>query len=302
MELKFIEIFYRVVEERGFSNAANALFLTQPTISSHIKTLEDEVGLQLLDRLGRDVVPTKAGEVLYKYAKEIINLKTGALQAISEFKGTIKGKLMIGGSTIPGEYILPEYIAKFKNSHPEITVSLKIGDTQKITDMVSDGSVEIAVVGAKPDNERFDCRQFLEDKIVLAASQKHFKHIKKEIDINEFKKLPLVIREKGSGTQRSVEGYLKRQGVNPDELNIAAEVSSTEGLKQSVKTGMGAAFLSRFAIKEVVPCKTLREITVKGLEIPRHFYIITNKARVLSPICQSFIKTLWNPPDKLKIL
>ncbi|OGP30961.1 MAG: hypothetical protein A2073_03790 [Deltaproteobacteria bacterium GWC2_42_11] len=292
MELKFLEIFCKVVEERSFSKTADALHLTQPTISSHIKAIEDEAGIQLLDRLGRSVIPTKAGEILYKYAKEILNTKNSAIQALNQFKGAARGSLIIGGSTIPGEYILPEYIARFKKTHPEVLITLKIGDSQDIVDMVSNGSIEMGVIGSKPNNARFDFREFLKDKLVLVASQGHFKHIKKEISVKELKELPFIIREKGSGTRKSMEGYLKENRIYPDDLNIVAEVASTEAVKQSVKTGIGTAFLSEFAVKSELPYKILRKINVRGLDITRHFYIITDRLRAVSPVCQTFIKSL----------
>src|SRR3990167_7380905 len=284
MELRYLEIFCKVVELKSFSKAAEALFLTQPTISNHIKALEDEAGIQLLDRLGRNVLPTKAGEILYSYAKEIVKLKSNAAQELNKFMGNVKGSLIIGGSTIPGEYILPEYIAQFKKAHPDVAVTLRLGDTQDITDMVMDGSIEMGVIGSKADDKRIDCREFLKDELALVASAKHFKGIKSQIDIKELKKLPFIIREKGSGS--------KKNGVSMEDLNIAAEVGSTEAVKQSVRAGIGVSFISLFAVKDEIPRKTLRRISIKGFHVSRHFYIATDKARAISPICQSFMKTL----------
>lgn len=292
MELRYLEIFCKVVELKSFSKAASELFLTQPTISNHIKTLEDEVGIQLLDRLGRNVVPTKAGEILYKYAREIVNLKQNAKQALDEFGGNIRGGLVIGGSTIPGEYILPEYIGRFKKTHPNITVTLKIGDTQDIIDMIMDGIVEAGVIGSIADDKRIECREFSKDELVLVASSRHFKGIKNQIGIKDLKNIPLIVREKGSGSRKTLEDVLKKNGVNMNELNIAAEVGSTEAVKQSVRAGIGASFLSLFAVKNEIPRKILRKISIKGFHVSRHFYIATNKARAISPICRSFIKTL----------
>ena len=281
-----------LVEERSFSKTADALHLTQPTISSHIKAIEDEAGIQLLDRLGRSVIPTKAGEILYKYAKEILNTKNSAIQALNQFKGAARGSLIIGGSTIPGEYILPEYIAQFKKAHPDVAVTLRLGDTQDITDMVMDGSIEMGVIGSKADDKRIDCREFLKDELALVASAKHFKGIKSQIDIKELKKLPFIIREKGSGSRKTLEETLKKNGVSMEDLNIAAEVGSTEAVKQSVRAGIGVSFISLFAVKDEIPRKTLRRISIKGFHVSRHFYIATDKARAISPICQSFMKTL----------
>ncbi|MBI5327739.1 MAG: LysR family transcriptional regulator [Deltaproteobacteria bacterium] len=295
MELKFLEIFCKVVELKSFSKAASELFLTQPTISNHIKTLEDAAGIQFLDRLGRNVLPTKAGEILYRYAKEIVKLKSNAIQELNEFMGNVKGSLIIGGSTIPGEYILPEYIAKFKMAHPDVAVTLKLGDTQDIIDMIMDSTVEIGVIGSKPVNERIDSREFIEDELVLVAPTKHFKGIRNQVGIRDLEKLPLIMREKGSGSRKALEQTLKKNGINIEELNIAAEVGSTEAVKQSVRAGIGISFLSRFAVKDEIPRKTLRKISVvNGFNISRHFYIATDKARAISPICQAFINNLLN--------
>ncbi|MBI3753993.1 MAG: LysR family transcriptional regulator [Deltaproteobacteria bacterium] len=295
MELRYLEIFCKVVELKSFSKAASELFLTQPTISNHMKTLEDEAGIQLLDRLGRNVLPTKAGEILYGYAREIVKLKSNAVQELNKFMGSVKGSLIIGGSTIPGEYILPGYIAQFKKAHPDVVVTLRLGDTQDITDMVMDGSIEMGVIGSKADDRRIDCREFLKDELALVASAKHFKGIKNQIDMKDLKKLPFIMREKGSGSRRALEETFKKNGVNMDELNIAAEVGSTEAVKQSVRAGIGVSFLSLFAVKDEIPRKILRKISIQGFHVSRHFYIATDKARAISPICQSFIKTLARP-------
>ena len=292
MELRYLEIFCKVVELKSFSKAAEALFLTQPTISNHIKALEDEAGIQLLDRLGRNVLPTKAGEILYRYAKEIVKIKSNAVQELNKFMGNVKGSLIIGGSTIPGEYILPEYIAQFKKAHPDVVVTLSLGDTQDITDMVMDGAIEMGVIGSKADDKRIDCREFLKDELVLIAAAKYFKGIKNQIGIKDLKKLPFIMREKGSGSRKALEETLKKNGVSIETLNIAAEVGSTEAVKQSVRADIGVSFLSLFAVKDEIPRKTLRKISIKDFRVSRHFYIATDKARAISPICQSFIKTL----------
>lgn len=292
MELRYLEIFCKVVELRSFSKAASALFLTQPTISNHIKALETEIGIRLLDRMGRDVMLTKAGEVLYRYAREIVILKDNAIQATHQFIGSVKGRLVIGGSTIPGEYILPEYIGRFKRAHPDVSVLLKIGDSQEIINMLIDGAVEMGIVGSRPDDRRIDCKEFLKDELVLVASLRHFKEIKKQINAKDIKSLPLIIREQGSGSRKAFEENLKKSGIDIEDLNITAEMGSTEAVKQAVMAGVGVSFISRFAVKDEMPDKTLKQISIRDFNITRHFYIITHKARAISPICQSFIKDI----------
>ncbi|MBI3080569.1 MAG: LysR family transcriptional regulator, partial [candidate division NC10 bacterium] len=137
MDIHALEVFCRIVEMRSFSRAAEAVSLTQPTVSGHIKNLEEEAGTRLLDRLGKEVRPTKAGEILYRYATEILRLRAAAQQALDEHKGRLRGSLRIGGSNIPGEYILPALLARFKARHPEIALSLRVGSSREVVAAVA---------------------------------------------------------------------------------------------------------------------------------------------------------------------
>ena len=153
MDLRQLEVFCKVVELKSFSRAAEAIFLTQPTVSQHVSALESFFNLQLLDRMGKEILPTHAGELLYQYAQEILHLKEKACQSLSHYAGKKSGHLRVGASTIPGEYILPALIGSFKEQFPEITVTLSIGDTRQIVDAVTAGRIEIGVVGAKIRSE-----------------------------------------------------------------------------------------------------------------------------------------------------
>jgi len=148
MDLWRLQIFSRVVELRSFSRAAKAVYLSQPTVSSHIKDLENHFECKLVDRLGREVIPTKAGSLLYSYATKIIALKQEAENALAEFQGKIKGRLTIGGSTIPAGYILPPLLGRFKDDYPEVVVTLVQSDTERIIRDTLEGNVELGIVGA----------------------------------------------------------------------------------------------------------------------------------------------------------
>lgn len=148
MDFWQLTIFCKVVEFKSFSRAAEAIHLSQPTVSSHIKDLEEHCGFRLLDRLGKEVLPTKAGELLFTYAKRLLALRDETESALSQFRGITKGSLTLGGSTIPGGYILPEVIGRFVKSHPEVQISLIIRDTREIADGILNGDVELAVTGA----------------------------------------------------------------------------------------------------------------------------------------------------------
>ena len=168
MDIRALEVFCKIVELKSFSRAAEAVYLTQPTLSGHIKGLEEFVGLKLLDRLGREVVPTKAGELLYGYAKQVLAMRNQAIQALEEYKGSLKGHLIIGGSNIPGEYVLPALLARFKARYPDVFMTLKIADSREIARGVLEGTYELGAVGAKFDDGQLVFLKFLEDELVLA--------------------------------------------------------------------------------------------------------------------------------------
>src|SRR6266851_6491364 len=161
MDLRRLEIFAKVAELGSFSRAAEALFLTQPTVSEHVRALEDELGVQLLDRLGRGATPTHAGRLLLGYARRMLALQREARQALDQFQGRMSGELVVGGSTIPGEYVLPALIGTFKTKYPDISVSLLIGDSRQVTEWVEDGRVELAIVGARPTQRVLDARELM---------------------------------------------------------------------------------------------------------------------------------------------
>ena len=289
MELKYIEIFCAVAELKNFSKAAQALHLTQPTVSIHIKSLEDEFSTRLFDRMGRTVLLTQAGEILYRYAKEIVQLKEDARLAMENLEGTMSGRLIIGASTIPGEYILPSFLARFKDSYPGIFPALKIGDSSDIYKSVLEGEVDVGIVGAVIRDSNIVSRKFLDDELVLVSSA-----ILKSstLDTGALKKIPLLVREPGSGSRGTLEKHLKKIGLAIEDLNVVAEVGSSQALIQAVESGMGMAFISRLSIVREIENKVLKTVQLKRIKIKRNFYIITHRLRFKSRICETFIEFL----------
>jgi DNA-binding transcriptional LysR family regulator len=289
MELRHLEIFCKIVELKSFSKAADALYLTQPTLSSHIKALESTLDTRLLDRLGREVIPTKAGSILYSYAKEIVRLKKEAKQALNQFLGKIAGSLDIGGSNIPGVYILPSLLCEFKRTYPDISVTLKIGDTKEIAEMILEGKVEIGVVGARIEDSTIENSEFLKDFLILVAPQSYNGG---KISKKGLKEVPLIFREKGSGSRLVLEKTFAEHGIDIADLNIVAELGSTEAVKQAVKSGLGLSVLSKRAVQDELVTNVLKEVKTEYLSIHRSFYIITHKQRVKSPLCETFLEFL----------
>jgi DNA-binding transcriptional LysR family regulator len=293
MELRYLEIFCKVVEQKSFSKAAEALSLTQPTVSIHIRALEDEFKTKFLDRLGRTVAPTRAGEILYRYARDIVRLKEEAEGSLGEFSGKITGGLMVGASTIPGEYILPALMSKFKKVYPKVVPVLRVSDTRGIYGMVLTGEVDVGVVGSQIKDRNIISKRFLDDELILVAPAS-FKGAR--VSRAGLKNVPVIVRERGSGTRATLEAALNKNGIDIERLNVAGEMGSTRALIEAVRSGMGLSFISRRAVKEDIRRGLLRGIEIKGLRIKRNFHIITHRLRANSPICKAFIEFLSENP------
>lgn len=187
-DLRQLEIFCKVVELGSFSKAASTVFLAQASVSERIATLEGMVGTKLLDRLGRQVIPTKAGELLYKHAVLLLDMKKTACLEMEHFLGMKQGELQMGGSTIPGEYILPRVIGGFHQKYPFVSVILNIGDTSEIVDHVLEGNVELGVVGSQSSKKGLIHHEVWKDELVLAIPSTHPWANKKEVSIEKLQR------------------------------------------------------------------------------------------------------------------
>jgi DNA-binding transcriptional LysR family regulator len=292
MDLKTLEVFCKIVELGSFSRAAEAVSLTQPTVSGHIKALESEVGIRLLDRVGKRVRPTRAGELLYGYSRRILVLREEAQQALSEHKGGLKGHLPIGGSSIPGAYILPSLVGAFKRDHPDVTIALCIRDSREVVRSVIEGTYELGVVGARFEEGRVRYDPFGRDELVLAVPASHPWAGRTSVRLHELEGQPFVLRERGSGTRKVMEAALAAQKMDPGALRVALEVTGSEAVRQVLKAGVGVAVISRRAIEDDVRNGTLAALRVSGIKLVRDFYLVTHKSRSRSPVADAFLAFL----------
>ena len=290
MDIRKLEVFCKVYELRSFSRAGDETYLSQPTVGGHIKSLEDHLGCRLFDRLGKEVVPTRAGDILYEHAVKIIQLREETERAISLFQGKLKGKLLVGGSTIPGDYILPALLGEFRETYPDVVTSLKVGDTKQIVDMVLDAEIEVGMVGARLEHPSVIYHVFQEDELILAAAYGNTFSQRAPLSLGDLTTIPFVLREYGSGTRITLEQALREFSFGLKKFNVVAEMGSTQAVKEAVRAGMGLSILSRRAVEDEIRFNLLVEIPVKGLAIKRHFYLVTHRSRTMFPICQAF----WN--------
>jgi DNA-binding transcriptional LysR family regulator len=298
MDLRRLEIFAKVAELGSFSRAAEALFLTQPTISEHVRALEDELGVQLLDRLGRGATPTRAGQLLLGYARRMLTLSREAHQALERFQGRMSGELVVGGSTIPGEYVLPALIGRFKAKYPDISISLRIGSTRQVSDWLEDGRVEVGVLGARPAVRAVECKELMSDELVVVVPSSHPWATRRTATLGDLQKEPMVVRERGSGSREAVEHALQEAGVSLASLRLVGEMGSTQAIKQAVRAGVGIALISRRAVEDECRAGLLACVKVKDLRVARAFYLATHRDRTRSPLAQAFVEFIESQPPE----
>jgi DNA-binding transcriptional LysR family regulator len=288
MDSRQLEVFVKVAELGSFSRAAGALFLTQPTVSEHVRALEEELGLRLLDRLGRGATPTKAGQLLLSYARQILQLQRDARQALEQFQGRMSGELVVGASTIPGEYVLPPLIGRFKEKYPDISISLLIGDTRQALDWLLEGKVEVAVVGAQVPQQPLEYRELMPDELVVVVSSGHPWHGRKTVTLDDVRAEPLIVRERGSGSRHALERALEEVGLDLGDFRVVAEMGSTQAIKQAVKAGVGVSLISKRAVEDECRASLLWCVKVKDLRFSRFFYLATHRGRTRSPLAEAF--------------
>jgi DNA-binding transcriptional LysR family regulator len=290
MDIHHLRVFASVYRNKSFSKAAEELNLTQPTVSDHIRALEEELNCKLFDRLSRKILPTKEAGALIGRAQEIIEKTEGFKDILREIKKDLSGHLVIGASTIPGTYILPGLTSSFRKKHPSVLFEVAVSDSREIINKVAEHELLIGIVGARLEAKQVDYEQFLDDELIAIAADSF--EAKKSIAITELLAFPIVMREQGSGTRREFEKILEREGIDPSRLNIAGIFGSTDAIKQAVKECMGISIISRKSVKDELRCGMLREIKIKDADMKRQFYIITHRKRTMPHLYKAFLDYL----------
>ncbi len=285
MDIHHLKIFVSVYQNRSFSKASAALFISQPTISEHIKNLETELDCKLFDRLGRTILPTAEAELILPHALQVIEELGRVGEALQQNRGTIRGRLTVGASTIPGTYLLPALAAAFKQDNPQVSFEICIHDTAQVAELVASHEIFTGVVGAKINHKQLRMTPFYQDELVCAGSPQLATAI---TNIDELGNAPFLIREKGSGTRVVMERFLKEMGVDCQELPIGAILGSTAAVKEALKASLGISILSQKAISEELHSGILQEIPLSSTPMLRYFFLITHKKRSLPAAYQAF--------------
>ncbi len=288
MEFKQIEAFVNVIKYKSFSKAADASFLTQPTISTHISSLEKELGVTLIDRMGKESRPTKAGRAFYKYAISLINTREKALVEIGRGGTELSGILDLRASSIPGEYIVPELMTGFRQLLPQVRFYMEQSDSEAVWEAIEQGDGELGFTGGYKNNSLRYELLFKDPVVLITPRNEKFLALaaKSEfIGSEDFLEEAFVWREEGSATRRNFEEMVYAgRGRRP---NIVATVNSLEAIKRSVAGGLGVSVLSQVAVKKDAGANYL-VFRMADVAIEREFYLVTNKNVTLSPAAVRF--------------
>lgn len=289
LDLHKLEIFYWVTELGSFSLAAEHLSLRQPTVSAHMRTLEQQIGAKLCDRMGGKILPTPTGRLLKEQATRLLNLKNETLAALDRVRGKVRGELKVGGSSVPGEYLLPGKLGKFVREFPEVKPVLRIGDSAEILEAILDGEVELGFIGFKSADHRLSWQGLWVDEMVVGVARTHPWAGMKEVSLNELNGQRFLVREVGSGTLRS---FSRLVGKKVERLRVTMELGSAAAIKEAVIEGLGVSVLSRASIRREVKAGLIKEVRLRGFNLERQFYQVTHRQRTLSAVAKAFVQSL----------
>lgn len=277
IDLKQMRSFLELVKERNFTRASRNLRLNQATISNHLASLEKSLGVDLVHRSSKDFSLTPEGEVFRKYCESMLR----DTDLLRETIGSAKtgGTSVVAASTIPSAYILPAAIARVKSRYPDLQYSIEVSDSREVIETVREGGAEIGIAGRMIKIPQMMYEKIYSDRLVLISPPGM---LKKEIKISDIAGLPMVTRQRGSGTRDAYEQALAAQRITLSGLNITLECSTSEGVREAVAAGLGVAFVSDLAVRNDVGLKRVEKVAVRNLDIRRNFYLLRVKSRKLS--------------------
>lgn len=287
MDLHQLYVFTKVVEHKSFSKAADSIFLSQSTVSSHIHALEKMLNVNLFDRVGRESILTPHGERLYYWAQKLLLLKDQALLDLSEGMNELHGSIRIAASSVPGQFMIPHMIKKFREEYPAVVFHINESSSRIVADKVLNGTVDMGILGGKYESDKLEYIPLLKERLVLITANEI--ELPSPAGIHELLKYPFIMRSSDSGTNAILEKLLKKNKIPKEELNIIAYTDSGQSLVQFVKQGIGISIVSEIAANEYRQNRLIKMYQMKDFEDERYFYLVYNKNKTLPLVSKLFI-------------
>lgn len=287
MDTRQLAAFCAVVEKKSFSQAAERLGVTQPAVSLQIRALEKRLGVQLVDRSGRRVEPTEAGQRLYRNAQRVLAAEELLLDELTDGE-RVSGRFELGASTGPGGSVVPILLGELAQTYPDLSVALTVADTQRIIELVADRAVELGVVGFARRHRSVVFEPLFRDQVVLACPPGH-RFAGQTISLDDLREETLILMQEGAGVREAIEDELRVAGVRPRDFGARLELGLQESVRAAVEAGVGVTFISRSAIEAGLAAGTLAEAHVKGLEPSREIFLARAAGRTLTRAAQAFL-------------
>lgn len=269
-----LTVFYTVAKRLSFTKAAAELFVTQPAVTKHIQELEHQFGTALFDRRGNQVSLTAAGSLLLRHAETIMATYRQLTFDMNALKGEPGGTLRLGASSTVAQYVIPPVLARFHEQSADVAISLLSGNTEQIEQALLSNDIDLGLVEGRTHHSDIRYTSFVKDELVLICRPDHPLAIRDEITLDELRNVPIVLRERGSGSLEVVEHALRGVGVRLTDLTVEMQLGSTESIKSYLSSSRCMAFISVFAVQNELHTGTLKVLDVQGLTIQRDFYSI----------------------------
>jgi DNA-binding transcriptional LysR family regulator len=293
MDIK-LKVFCSVAKTKSFTKASRIVHLSQPAVSLQIQALEEFFETKLFDKTGKQVSLTAAGKILYEHATHIMGHYNELVKEINKLTGMMKGAVELGASTTLGNYILPRIITDFKRIHPKIKIKLRVGNTERIEDLMHSGFIDFGIVEGRTARSNTKTEKVISDQLTLIVHPKHPLTKKRGVSVLELTREPFILREQGSGTRQHIENFLNQHGINIGDLHVALIMGSTESIKAAVEAGTGIAILSRWAVKKEVENGRLKTVNLREGGIPRDLSLIYTKKPQLTHADKELILFIKN--------
>lgn len=292
MEFRQLEAFVSVVKYKSFTKAAEKIFVSQPTISGHIRALEEELQERLLVRSTKSVETTPYGQEVYEYAVDILNIRDRMMESNSSNRSQI---IHIGASTIPSSYVLPDVLLKYRQDHPDSRFTIYQNDSRGVLAKLMDGVCDIGVIGMRCDYEELFCTRLCRDHMVIVTPYNdYFLALKEQATdpIRELLKCPIILREAGSGSQKIAESFLNGIGYDEDDLNVVLRINDQQAIKNLVAGGFAISIMSKRAVGTSQHDGKLLVFSLPEEISSRYFYLVYRRGTELKEHVQEFASFL----------